>query len=375
MFSSGRNWQRYQAVRKAELPALTGIRFYAALLVFLSHLTIIPGMEALSGKRLIFNAGVVGVSFFFVLSGFILTYNYAEKFRDGVSLADYRRFVWDRLTKIYPVHFAAFLLILPIAIYSPNLPLDWRAVPFHLLLIQCFWPLSDPTFYNYLNAPSWSVSCEWFFYLLAPLTMYLALAGRKCWWLLALIAAYACCLGVLLKDEVSAYTRLYLVSWFAPSRFVDFVTGIFVGRLFLSGAVRNTCSIGVMIQVTGMALLLAGAVYRTHAAWPLHGGLLYVPGAALLILGLATGRGFIADHLSTLWLRRLGIASFALYLLHAPILRALKGVCLQMGWEIKTWVVFWVVVVGVFGIVQTVAILICSCYEIPLQKRLRRLFH
>jgi len=41
-------------MRRAELPALTGIRFYAALFVFLSHVTIIPGMEAIAGERLVF---------------------------------------------------------------------------------------------------------------------------------------------------------------------------------------------------------------------------------------------------------------------------------------------------------------------------------
>jgi len=156
-------------MRKAELPALTGIRFYAALLVYLSHFPIIPGAESLVGQHILFNAGVVGVSFFFVLSGFILTYNYADVFRTGIRGSKYKKFVWDRLTKIYPVHLLALLMILPIAIYSPNLPLDWRAVPVHLLLLQCFWPshLRD-----YLNVPSWSISCEWFFYLLAPIAIY-----------------------------------------------------------------------------------------------------------------------------------------------------------------------------------------------------------
>src|SRR5881296_2777873 len=87
-------------MRKVELSGLTGIRFYAALPVYLAHVTVIPGMEALSGGSVFFNLGVGSVSLFFVLSGFILTYNYADVFRDGVSAAGYKRFVWDRLTKI-----------------------------------------------------------------------------------------------------------------------------------------------------------------------------------------------------------------------------------------------------------------------------------
>src|SRR3989441_8816149 len=167
-------------MRKGELSSLTGIRFYAALLFYLCHVGVmIPGMKALSGSSLFVNAGDVGVSFFFVLSGFILTYNYADVFRDGVSAANYTRFVWDRLTKIYPVHFLTLLLVLPIATFSPHLRLDWRAVPFHLLLLQCFWPFSTPTFSKYLNVPSCSVSCEWFFYLLARVLLFFALGNRS----------------------------------------------------------------------------------------------------------------------------------------------------------------------------------------------------
>ena len=60
-------------MRKPELPGLTGIRFYGALFVYLSHVVILPGMGSLAGSTLVFNVGVVAVSFFFVLSGFILT--------------------------------------------------------------------------------------------------------------------------------------------------------------------------------------------------------------------------------------------------------------------------------------------------------------
>src|SRR5216110_3461973 len=121
---------------RRELLGLTGIRFYAALLVYLYHVVLtIPGMDAVGDRTLFFGAAEVGVSFFFLLSGFILTYNYADVFRDGISVAGYKRFVWDRLTKIYPVHFLALLIALPISILSPNLPLDWRAVGFHLLLL------------------------------------------------------------------------------------------------------------------------------------------------------------------------------------------------------------------------------------------------
>src|SRR5207248_3736682 len=184
------------AMRKVELSSLTGIRFYAALLVYLAHIRAIPGMKAFIGAAWLIDAGHIGVSFFFVLSGFILTYNYADLFRDGVSARDYSRFVWGRLTKIYPVHFLATVVVLPISILSPGLPIDWRAVPVHLGLLQCLWPSTTPAFYEQLNVPSWSISCEWFFYALAPVTIFVAFGRRRRWVAAAAMAAYLCGLGI-----------------------------------------------------------------------------------------------------------------------------------------------------------------------------------
>lgn len=360
-------------MRRAELPALTGIRFYAALLVFVSHIVAIPGMDVLGGHRLIFNAGVVGVAFFFVLSGFILTYNYADLFRNGIAASVYRRFVWDRWTKLYPVHFAALLLVLPIQVYSPNLPLDWRAVPFHLFLAQCWWPITQPTFYNYLNVPSWSISCEWFFYLVAPFIICFSAGKSRRWTLAALLAAYAGALGLWLSHASSDFTRLYLVSWFAPSRLPEFVTGVFLARVFLRLREGRLKGMAVYAQGLGIMLIAAGAIYRPHAPWPFWGGLLYIPGSALLILGLAYGRGFFAAHLGQPWLRLLGMASFSFYLLHAPLIRAFKGACLYLGWEVRSWPIFWLVTVILFVLIQSTAIAVYYFYEAPVQKKLRAL--
>ncbi len=359
-------------MRKGELSSLTGIRFYAALLVYVYHVVLtIPGVNALSVSSLFSNAADVGVSFFFILSGFILTYNYADVFRDGISAASYTRFVWDRLTKIYPVHVLTLLLVLPIAIFSPHLPLDWRAVPFHLLLLQCFWPSSTPAFSGYLNVPSWSISCEWFFYLLAPVVMFFALGNRRRWVPVGMAMGYACGLGLLLWHGQSDEARFYFVSWFAPSRFVDFLAGVLLARVFLTSSGQKLAGVSGLAQATGIGLLIAGAMSRPYVPWPLWGGLLYVPGSILLVLGLAHDRGFFVAHLSRPWLNLLGRATFSLYLIHTPLLRAVRGLCLYLGWEVRSWPVFGAVVIAMFMVVQTAALLVYSGYEIPLQQRLR----
>src|SRR2546422_4197375 len=285
-------------MRKGELSSLTGIRFYAALLVYVYHVVLtIPGVNALSGSSLFSNAADVGVSFFFVLSGFILTYNYADVFRGGVSAANYKRFVWDRLTKIYPVHVLTLLLVLPIAIFSPHLPLDWRAVPFHLLLLQCFWPSSTPAFSGYLNVPSWSISCEWFFYLLAPVVMFFALGNRRRWVPVVMAMGYACGLGLLLWHGQSDEARFYFISWFAPSRFVDFLAGVLFARRFFTSSGEKIAGGSGPAQATGIGLLVLAAMYRPDAAWPVWGGLLYLAGAVRLVLRLGYCRGLFVGRL------------------------------------------------------------------------------
>jgi len=72
-------------------------------------------------------------------------------------------------------------------------------------------------------------------------------------------------------------------------------------------------------------------------------------------------------------LHRLGTASFSFYLVHAPILRAAKGISLHFGWEVHSMEAFWTLVVGLFVLVQLIAFTMCYGYEIPLQNWLRGL--
>ncbi|PYM82666.1 MAG: hypothetical protein DME13_17165, partial [Candidatus Rokuibacteriota bacterium] len=327
---------------KRELPSLTGIRFYAALFIYLAHIRAIPGMKAFIGAPWLIDAGHIGVSFFFVLSGFILTYNYADLFRDGVSARDYGRFVWDRLTKIYPVHFLATVVVLPISILSPRLQIDWRAVPIHLGLLQCLWPSTVPSFYEQLNVPSWSISCEWFFYVLAPVTIFLAFGHRRQWVALAAMAAYLCGLGIMLWQGDDA-TRDYFLTYFAPTRFAEFMVGVFLARLFLNSSTATLARFSNWLLALGIVLVAAAEIFRRDVAWPVPARLLYAPGSGL-------------------------------FMTHEPLIRAAKGVCLYLGWSVGSWPVALAVTLGMFAVVQTAALLVCFLYELPLQNRLRRLF-
>jgi len=360
-------------MRKPELPGLTGIRFYGALFVYLSHVVILPGMGSLAGSTLVFNVGVVAVSFFFVLSGFILTYNYADSFSEGFSSSKYREFVLDRLTRIYPVHLLSMVILAPISILSPNFPLDWRALPFHLTLLQSWWPSSTPAFFRYFNVPSWALSCEWFFYVVAPAAMYFAFGNTRRWILLAVAVIYGSALWWVLSTNGEDSVRLHFVSWFAPSRLAEFLAGMLLAQMFLKWPRQSVAEWSTFAQAIGISMIVVGAIYREHAPWPLWGGLLYLPGSAMLILGLAGGRGLFVRLLDHPWIKRLGVASFAFYMLHGPLLSWTKNLCFYFGWEVKSWPTFWAVCITVFIMIQLISLIVCWLFEAPVERRLRTL--
>src|ERR1700728_5212719 len=93
------------APRRSQLPALTGIRCFAALNLVFFHFSDPHSFGPLSP---IVNGGYISVSFFLLLSGFILTYNYAEKGQKGTLSA--RSFWKARFSRLYPVY--AFSLVL-----------------------------------------------------------------------------------------------------------------------------------------------------------------------------------------------------------------------------------------------------------------------
>ena len=129
----------------------------------------------------------------------------------------------------------------------------------------------------------------------------------------------------------------------------------------------------VPAQIAGFAYLIFIILWGDRLPWPLHSGAIYMPGSALLVFGLAHSRGFFAAHLSHPWLRRLGMASFSFYMLHTPIMRAVRGIYYYLGWETRTWTGFWLVTVAAFIVIQASAFLMLYKFELPTQQWLRSL--
>lgn len=156
------------AAPRNRLEALTGLRFYAAFGVILFHLSIfdffaLDGPAVRLGQTAFLNAGWLGVSFFFVLSGFVLTWSARPRDKAG-------RFFARRLAKIYPNHLFMFITVALISGGLGQTPL-WQGFA-NLFLLQSWIP-QNTAFFG-VNGPSWSISAELFFYAMFPL-LYLVI--------------------------------------------------------------------------------------------------------------------------------------------------------------------------------------------------------
>jgi len=316
----------------SRLPSLTGLRFIAALCVFAYHAWLpIPALRLVNDDSVAYGvygkvsqAGGLGVGFFFVLSGFILTWSA----RPGDTPKSFWR---RRIVKIYPNYVVAWILamVLFAAAYTPA----WRAV-LNLFTLQVWIPDFDTNFS--VDPPSWSLGTEAVFYACFPLLLMFATRirpERLKYWIGGVVALVVLkpLVAYLLLPATPAVPGEPTVSvsqyWFGyllpPVRVFDFLLGILVARAVMTGRWRN-------IGITASVVLMAGGYWLAESTPYLWGqSAIFVVPAALLIAAAAIadsqGRFTLFNSRFMTWL---GEISFAFYLMHFIVLaygRSLLG--------------------------------------------------
>lgn len=341
-------------VKPVQLKALTGLRFVAAAVVLLHHLPLaLPG---LLGIVYVAQAGYVGVTFFFVLSGFVLAYGWTSTSRIS-------EFYGRRAARIYPLHALTALAMLLMLLRSG---LDWSALPFNLALVQAWSP--DAAVHLSFVGASWSLSCEVFFYACFPLLFaVLQRAMHPIRWAVGIIAC-TLGLGVLasgLWPSLGEY--LYHVPLF---RLTDFAVGILIALAVRQGwrvGVRPIAAAALVIS-TYLLVLVVQTAGRTGAQqmW-LFSAIMVLP-FGLLIAAFAGheldgGRSLFASRRAV----ALGQWSFALYLVHGVILAALHDHVHGLRGAPA-----FVVGVAVVALIITSSWLVYSLYERPVELWARR---
>ncbi|MEG2126042.1 MAG: acyltransferase [Bacteroides sp.] len=195
--------------------SLQSFRFIFAILIFLHHSAV--NFQA---------GGSCGVSFFMILSGFVMTAGYAQKVTEPVF--NYKSFLLNRLFRLYPLHLLCLFVFIALQFSSLNYIGYFKLVP-NLLLLQSWIP--GMNYYFSGNAVSWCLSDMIFFYAMFPLLIrgYQKLNNKLLIWTLLSLGAFY---FIILFSIPESYVHriLYISPLF---RLLDFIIGILLYQLFL----------------------------------------------------------------------------------------------------------------------------------------------
>lgn len=373
-------------MRGVEIKALTGLRLIAALWVVLFHFRPLlreAAPEFSDALAPVLNCGAQGVDLFFILSGFVLTWNYLDRMGPSFSARATLHFLWLRLARVWPVylvtlHLAALWIIFTLYVgHVPSRAVDHlNAVSYvrQILLVQLwFQPYFDGSSWD---GPAWSISAEWLAYLLfAPLVLVIfrishATRARSLTWL-AVAASLPPVL--LLLSSGQFYTPW---SWL-PRIVMQFTAGALVaaavGRLRPTDRARRCAGYAAVLLIGVIVALMY--VLDAHPLPDVHdsGGLvdvLFVP----LVMTLAIGAGSLPRLLSTRVMMFGGQVSFCLYMVHELVHTAWVWAAEQFQLTLTgSWGKL--LVAGLLAFAFGAAVLLFHFVEEPARRWMRNMMH
>ncbi|WP_172826695.1 acyltransferase, partial [Mycobacterium sp. 1423905.2] len=371
-------------MRSGEIKALTGLRIIAAVWVVLFHFRPMiadASPDFRDNLAPVLNCGAQGVDLFFILSGFVLTWNYLERMGRSFSTRATLHFLWLRLARVWPVylvtlHLAALWVIFTLHvghIPSPEAG-QLTAISYlrQIVLVQLwFEPFFDGTSWD---GPAWSISAEWLAYLLfgaLVLVIYRMKHATRARSLMWLAVAASLPPVVLLLASGQFYTPW---SWL-PRIVTQFAAGALacaaVRRLRPTDRTRRVAGYLSVVLIAAMV----GVLYLLDAH-PISGvvdsggvvDILFVP----LVITLAIGVGSLPRLLSTRVMVFGGQISFCLYMVHELVHTAWGWAVLQFEltpednpWK---WNIFALLAIAVAG-----SVLLYHFVEEPGRRWMRRM--
>lgn len=309
----------------AHIDALQSLRGIFAVFIFFHYLDVFPA------------GGDVGVVFFFMLSGFVMTYGYgARVLEEGFNR---QRYLKRRVARVWPLHLVcllAALTLLPVTLNADTV----AALGLNIVLLQSWVPLRD--FFFSGNSVSWCLCDLMFFYILFPWLrrLFHRLKGR----LIAVLTAAAAALYVAVAVIVPADFRLGVVYVNPLMRLPDFLIGMGLCMLLLHHRQRlpRMSESAATAAQAGVWLLLGLFI----ALWPFvpptvqYASLLWIPCGALL-MATACGGGPLTRLLKWRPLVRAGELSFSFYMIHQLVIRVMRRALYhwQLEWSTSLCIV------------------------------------
>lgn len=311
------------------LDALTGLRGVAAWMVVLYHIRVSLTALAPGWAIAAMSKGYLAVDLFFMLSGFVLWYNYAGRLREGgwPAIGD---FFWRRFARIWPLHgfiMGLFMLYaLALTLRGSDLTLyPWNQLPLHLALLQN-WGFTNRLTWNH---PAWSISTELGAYILFPLFVA-ALRWER---------VGAPMLSVLCASLLAGVYALF--AWHGYDNLGSDINGLGLPRCLIEFA--TGCLLCMLWRHWHESQAAAPLAAATCATALIAGLALHLPETAVvplvfasLLMALALSHNALTRALGRGFPLYLGEISYSTYLAHFLLFIVYKQLFLdarlQMGW-------------------------------------------
>jgi peptidoglycan/LPS O-acetylase OafA/YrhL len=373
-------------VRSGEIKALSGLRIVAALWVVMFHFRPLLQMASpplYDSLKPILDCGAQGVDLFFILSGFVLTWNYLERMGGAWSTRATLHFLWLRLARVWPLylvtmHLAALWIIFTLNVGDFPSPeaASLTAINYlrQLVMVQ-LWvqPFFDFTSWD---GPAWSISAEWLAYLLFGLLVLVIFridrATRARGLLLLSFAATLPPVLLLVGSGGQFYTPW---SWL-PRIVLQFTAGALacaaVRKLRPTDRVRRNYGYLSVLLVA----VIVGALYwfDGHPIPTVRDDfglvdILFMP----LVVALALGAGTLPAILSTRFMVYGGQVSFGLYMVHELVHNAWLWIMAQYQITMAPSIGAKLVYVGLIAFSMAFAVVMFHFVEEPARMWMRRM--
>ena len=345
------------------LNSLTSLRFFFAFAVFLSHLTFVKTDLKWYNwlKNVVFFEGYVGVGFFFILSGFVLALNYQHKIIDNPKFS-YKNFYIARMARVYPLHVLTFAIMIPYVIFQGIF--GWDKALLNLSLLHTYIPIKD---YNFsINNVSWSISTEFFFYLMFPLYVIWLYKYK---WLKYTLFIVAIPLLIYFEPYVTGHKDLEKGIYYVNPivRSLDFIIGILLCQFYKTIKDKSiSFSMGTIFEFGALAIFVVFFTFYDEVPRTFRYNIYYWLPMILITLVFALQRGFISKILQNKTLVYLGEISFGFYMLHMIVIKYGNYIFPTGNDFIK---------IGAYFIVALVLSILCFEYfEKPLAKKIKARF-
>lgn len=312
---------------------LTFTRFWALLLVliyhgaggiYLTYINIFP-------LKPILHSAPTAVSYLYALSGFVLSLVYfrpREKF-------EFSKFWTARFVRIYPLYIISFMLVCYYYLEA-LVRIKPQKILANIFVLQAWWPAYAQSF----NYASWSMTVEFFFYAVFPFFVLWAyrqsvrkvLGVAIAFWVITQTINFILWIGYFpAQESFIVYNPIFHLS--------SFILGVAGGAWFMEESPRQTIDQKINLSILfGSLILIAGYIVLSdvypqlpHNLQPLTG--LLAPFFVLFISTLALDKTWLSRILSHRWLVALGETSFALYILHVPVIWLYERFLQSAGFE------------------------------------------